>query len=96
MLFGHILTFLHFLGHPRLLGTLPAVSLDPKPLKIASNYVFGKVKNVKAKSVGKCCEMKRFKSRGVLKGLSFFKLKSIQMVQSVCFIPYFPKKSCRF
>ena len=25
MLFGHILTFLHFLGHPRLLGTKQAV-----------------------------------------------------------------------
>ena len=46
MLFGHILTFLHFLGHPRLSGPLQAVRHEiSRPKTFENNYVLGKVEN---------------------------------------------------
>ena len=52
MSFGHILTFLHFLGHPRLLGTLQAVRTKTFANSILTNYVLGKVMNFHGRPEG--------------------------------------------
>ena len=40
MLFGHILTFLHYLGHPRLSDTLQAVRHEiPRPKTFANSFL---------------------------------------------------------
>ena len=58
--------FLHFLGHPRLLGTLNAVRHEISRPKTFANgfYVLGEVKNVQGRSGGKLIKYRGFKVRG--------------------------------
>ena len=62
MLFGHILMFFHFLGHPRLLGTLQAfMHVISRPKTFANSYVLGKVKHFQGRSVGTFLKYRGFK-----------------------------------